>query len=159
MHHLTPELLHQSGVLALRIQNQDVNTALEQQRHNLQLSKETLSRSANAENAAVAVHQLPAVDENHVLAHRTEAVIDAVPVGDLLRMEGRQRRRRFCRDGTERVNFPQPIGQRRVQSFHLLVPQRGEVIGELVSRGDQRPGVGIQLLFAVRHVHQRQHHV
>ena len=159
MHHLAPELLHKRGVLPLRIEDQYVDAAPEQQRHDLQLAKEALARAADAQYAAVSVHQLPAVDEDHVLAHGAQAVIDAVLVDDLLRVEGHQRRRRIGGDGAERIDLPQPIWQRRIQPFQLLIPQRGEVVGELVSRGDQRPGVGVQLLPAVRHVYQRQHHV
>ena len=52
------------------------------------------------------------------------------------------------------MDFPQPIGQHRVQPVLLLPAQRGKLAQVLTRRGVERFGVAVKLLLIVRQMHQ-----
>ena len=59
------------------------------------------------------------------------------------------------------MDFPQPIGQYRVQPVFLLPAQRGKLAQVLARRGVERFGVAVELLLVVCQMHQRhqpEHH-
>ena len=103
------------------------------------------------------VQQIGPVAQQQISGDCILSVIDAARLHDLLHPEGHQRRQRFRGEGTQNIQLLHTDGQRRIQSVHLLEAQRCHLAHSPGGGVHNIIGVGIQLLFAVRRMHQRQH--
>lgn len=79
----------------------------------------------------------------------------------LLHLERHQYRQALRGEGSERVDFPRPDGQHRVQAIRLLVLQRGHLTHVLSRCRQHRFRIQVQLLLGVcgnHHSDHRKHH-
>ena len=89
------------------------------------------------------------------------AEVNAALVHDFLHLKRHQHRQALRGEGSERVDFPRPDGQHRVQSIRLLILQRCHLAHVLSRRRQHRFRILIQLLLGVcgnHHCDHRKHH-
>ena len=78
-------------------------------------------------------------------------------MADLLSLEGHEDGQGLGGEGAEGVDAAQAQGQHRHQAVRLLPAQRGELAQVLAGDGLEGLRVAVQLLLAVRQMHQRHH--
>ena len=103
------------------------------------------------------VQQIGPVAQQQIAGDGILPVIDAARLHDLLHPEGHQRCQRFRGEGTQNIQLLHTDGQRRIQSVHLLKAKCCHLAHSSGGGIHNIIGVGIQLLLAVRRMHQRQH--
>ena len=123
----------------------------------LALGGKGFAGAGDAENEAIAVQKLLAVGQNKILGDGVLPVVDAVPVSNFLRLERHEHGEGFCGQRPQRVNAPQTKRQRSDQAVLLLKAQFRQLAQVLARNGLERFGVAVQLLFAVRQMHERDH--
>ena len=151
----------QIAELGLWVENEDVILGGERDLHDFFLGAHTLAGTRNAQTEAVAVEQQAAIRHDHVLADGVLPVVQTIRLHDFLRAKRNQHGGAFGGERAQGLDFPQPIGQHRVQSVFLLPAQRGKLAQVLTRRGVERFGIAVELLFAVSQMHQRhqpEHH-
>ena len=87
--------------------------------------------------------------------------VNAALIHDLLHLERHQYRQALRGEGSERVDFPRPDGQHRIQSVRLLILQRRHLTHVLSRRRQHRFRILIQLLLGIcgnHHCDHRKHH-
>ena len=75
--------------------------------------------------------------------------VNAALVLDLLYLKGDEHRQTFGSEGAERIDFPRPDGQGRVQPVKLLEFQHRKLAHMLPRHGEHRFGVAVKLLLGV----------
>ena len=151
----------QIAELRLRVEDEDVILGRERNLHNFFLGAHALAGTGHAQTEAVAVEQQPPICYDHVLADGVLPIVQTVRLHDFLCAERNQHGGAFGGKGSQGLDFPQPIGQHRVQPVFLLPAQRGKLAQVLTRRGVERFGITVQLFLVVCQMHQRhqpEHH-
>ena len=148
----------QGRILPLRVDDDHVAVLAGGQLEHLGLRKHRLAGPGDAQDQAVAVLELPPVDEDQVPGDLVPAAVHAMSVLYALCPEGCERGGVLRGHGPQGVDAPKAVGQGRVHALPLPVFQDLELAAVLPARGDQRGGVPVQLLLAVGQVDQRHGH-
>ena len=154
---LTAQRLTQRIILALGITDQNIILRGQRQKDDQLLCRKRFAAAGYAGNDGGLVEQICTVAQQQIAGDGVLTVINAAWLHDLLHTERHQRRQRFRGEGAQNINFPHANGQCRVQAVHLLKSQRGHLAHPLCGRGEDVVGVSVQLLLAVRRMHQRHH--
>ena len=144
----------QIAELRLRVENEDVILGGKRDLHDFFLGAHALTGAGHAQTEAVAVEQQAAIRHDHVLADGVLPIVQTVRLHDFLCAERNQHGGAFGGKGSQGLDFPQTVRQHRVQPVLLLPAQRGKLAQVLARRGVERFGVAVELLFAVRQMHQ-----
>ena len=137
----------QIAELRLRVEDENVILGGKRDLHDFFLGAHALAGTGHAQTKTVAVQQQAAVCHNHVLADGVLPIVQTVRLHNFLCAERNQHGGAFGGEGSQGLDFPQPIGQHRVQPVLLLPAQRGKLAQVLTRRGVERFGVAVQLLF------------
>ena len=154
---LTAQRLTQRIILALGITDQNIILRGQRQKDDQLLCRKRFAAAGYAGNDGGLVEQICTVAQQQIAGDGVLTVINAARLHDLLHTERHQRRQRFRGEGAQNINFPHANGQCCVQAVHLLKAQRGHLAHPLCGRGEDIVGVSVQLLLAVRRMHQRHH--
>ena len=150
--------IHHRAELRFRVADQYIIVRAQNNVHQLPFRGHALAAARHAKIKTVPVEQQLAVANDAVPADGISAIIDTAPVHHILHGKGRQRRRALCVHRAHRFNFPQAVGQRRVQALLLLEMERIETAQIAPRRGRDGLRVTVELRIAVRQMHQRHQH-
>ena len=154
---LAAQAFDQRAVLRFGVNDNNIVVRGQCDFRNFPLGGKGFAGTGDTENEAIAVEQLLSVCKDEIFRNRVLSIVDAVPVADLLRLERHKHREGFCRECPQRVNAPQTERQRGDQTVLLLKAQFRQLAQVLARNGLERFGVAVQLLFAVRQMHERDH--
>ena len=155
---LTVQGFHQCRVLALGIHDNHIAVPTQNVLNDLPLGKEGFTGAGHAENQAVAVLELGAIDENQVSRDLVSSAVDAFGMLDALCPERHECRSILGNHGTQRVDLAQPIRKRGVHTLTLLILQYLKFAAVLSAGREQNSSVRVQLLLAVRKMDQCHRH-
>ena len=145
----------QGRILPLRVDDDHIAVPSGGQLEHLGLRIHRFARAGDTQHQAVAVLELPPVDEDQVAGDLVPAAVVASGMLYALRPKRHEGRRVLRGHGPQGVDAPKAVRQGRVHALPLPVFQDLELAAVLPARGDQRGGVPIQLLLAVGQVDQR----
>ena len=120
---LAAECLGQVTKFTLRVKDQNIVLSGERNLHDFLFGRHRLAGAGHAQPKAVAVEQQAAIRYNHVLADGVLPVVQTVRLHDFLCAKRNQHGGAFGGKGSQGLDFPQPIGQHRVQPVLLLPAQ------------------------------------
>ena len=150
--------IHHRAELRFGVTDQYIIVRVQNNVHQLPFRGHALAAARHTKIKTVPVEQQLAVANDAVPADGISAIIDTAPVHHILHGKGRQRRRALCVHRAHRFNFPQAVGQCRVQALLLLEMERIETAQIAPRRGRDGLRVTVELRIAVRQMHQRHQH-
>ena len=121
--HLAAKGFGQIAELRLRVENENVILGGERDLHDFFLGAHALAGAGHAQTETVAVEQQAAIGYDHVLADGVLPIVQTVRLHDFLCAKRNQHGGAFGGKGSQGLDFPQPIGQHRVQPVLLLPAQ------------------------------------
>ena len=151
---LAAEGFGQIAELTFRVENENVILGGKRDLHDFFLGAHTLAGAGNTQTETVAIQQQPPIRHDHVLADGVLPIVQTIRLHDFLCPERNQYGGAFGGKGSQGLDFPQPIGQHRVQPVFLLPAQRRKLAQVLARRGVERFGVAVQLFLAVSQMHE-----
>ena len=154
---LAAQAFDQRAILGFGVDDDNVVIRGQRDLRDFPLGRKGFAGARDTEDKAVAVEQLFPVCQNEVLRDCVLPVVDAVPMADLLRLERHEHGEGFCGQRPQCIDTPQAERQRGDQAVLLLKAQFRKLAQMLARNGLERFGVAVQLLFAVRQMHERDH--
>ena len=154
---LAAQRLSQRIILPLRVADKNIVLRGQRKKRDQFLCRKGFAAAGDAGNNGGLVQQIGPVAQQQITGNGILPVIDAARLHDLLHPEGHQRRQRFRGEGTQNIQLLQANGQRCIQPIHLLEAERRHLAHSPCCGIHNIIGVGIQLLLAVRRMHQRHH--
>ena len=153
------QTLHQRSVLCLRVTDDDIIVRHKERIADLTLCAEGFTGTGSAQNQAIGVLQLFAVNHNQVVGQSVQTVVQAflTVVEQLLR----SKRHKNCRaaGGQSPLNFDLTVCQRQAahQPLLLLKIQPAQFAVVLLGNADRLKHVGFQFLLGLAGVqHQKR---
>ena len=124
---LTAQRPHKGRIFSLRVNDNDVCVAGKNLIDDLAFCGKGLTTTRNTENKLVAVEELSAVCDDHILGNDILAVVNAIGMANVLHTERDKDRKALCGQSTERLNLADTEGHRRIQSIKLLELENTEL--------------------------------
>lgn len=148
----------QRRILPFRVDDDHIAVPSGGQLKHLSLREHRLAGAGDAQDQAVAVLELPPVDEDQVAGDLVASTVVASGMLDTLRPKRHEGRCVLRGHGPQGVDPAQTVGQGGVHALPLPVLQHLELAAVLSTGGDQRGGIAVQLLFAVCQMDQCHGH-
>ena len=143
-------------ILSLRVNDNDVCVAGKHLIDDLTLCGKGFTTARNTENKLVAVEELSAVCDDHILGNDILTVVNAVGMANVLHTERDKDRKALCGQSTERLDLADTERHRRIQPIKLLKLENTELTQVLSCRSEQSLSVVVELFLGVRRVNHRQ---
>ena len=148
-------------VFSLGVTDQNIIVGVQNEEGDQLLCRERLTGAGDTEQKCGLVQEICLVAHDEIVGNGIFTEVNAALIHDLLHLERHQHRKALRGEGSERVDFPRPDGQHRVQSIRLLILQRRHLAHVLSRCRQHRFRIQIQLLLGVcgnYHCDHRKHH-
>ena len=148
-------------VFSLGVADHNIIVGVQNEESNQFLCRERLTGTGNAQQKSGLVQKICLVAHDEIVGNGIFTEVNTALIHDLLHLERHQHRQALRGEGSERVDFPRPDGQHRVQSIRLLILQRCHLAHVLSRRRQHRFRIQVQLFLGVcgdHHCDHRKHH-
>lgn len=143
---------HQRAKLALRVTHEDFVLGviwMEHEEGDQFLHRKGFASAGNSQVKRGLVEQVRLIAHDEVMGDGVLPKVNAALVLNLLYLKGDEHRQTFGGESAERIDFPRPDGQGRVQPVKLLEFQHRKLAHVLSCHGKHRLGIAVKLLLGV----------